>query len=75
MSTTIQRVKGMRGRFITTTDFSNGLLEVSIDFFLANELFFDVFKIARVFLQCSKMSHFHDHMIYFGAKIKMLLLV
>lgn len=73
MSTTIQRVKGMRGRFITTTDFSNGLLEVSIDFFLANELFFDVFKIARS--QCSKMSHFHDHMIYFGAKIQMLLLV
>ena len=69
MSTTIQRVKGMRGRFITTTDFSNGLLEVSFNFFLANELFFDVFKIARVFLQCSKMSHFHDHIIYFGEKI------
>ena len=74
MSTTIQRVKGMRGRFITTTDFSNGLLEVSIDFFLANELFFDVFKIARVFLQCSKMSHFllwrENSNATFGVKIE-----
>ena len=31
MSTTLQRVKGMKGRFITTTDFSN--LEVFLVFF------------------------------------------